>query len=395
MTDKKLIDAISYAAASAVFSVLIFFYAAYIGKVPEAPPLSDAAIEASVQFDIPQSAYPTSSAQACALIDANSGQLLFSKNENERLPMASTTKIMTAIIALENCDIDETVTIPAEVCGVEGSSIYLLAGEKLTMRELLYGLMLESGNDAATAVAIHVAGDAESFCELMNEKAKTLGLSNTHFDNPHGLTSENHYTTAHELALLSAYAMKNEVFRQLVSTDKYIIPERENCRARYFSNHNRLLRSFDLCDGVKTGYTQAAGRCLVTSGKSGDSRFVAVTLNDRQDWNDHKEMLTFAVENFESIKLADKNELVFNFSTQNSPSQILTVTNADTIYITRAKGSDDTIDLSVEIGKAESLVGDVAGYVRVNTDGNHFIFPLRVVGHSIYDVQKQNSFFTP
>ncbi len=387
MTDKKIIDAISYAAASAVFSVLIFFYAAHIGKAPEMPSLANAAIEASVQFDIPQSAYPTSSAQACALIDAGSGQLLFSKNENEKLPMASTTKIMTAIIALENCDIDKTVTIPSQACGVEGSSIYLLAGEKLTMRELLYGLMLESGNDAATAVAIDVAGDVESFCELMNEKAKALGLSNTHFDNPHGLTSESHYTTAYELALLSAYAMENEVFRQIVSTDKYVIPEREDCRARYFSNHNRLLRSFELCDGIKTGYTKAAGRCLVTSGKSGDSRFVAVTLNDRQDWNDHKAMLTFATESFESVKLADKNELVFNFSTENTPSQTFTVTNDAAIYITRTKGSEDSIDISVEIGKVESIVGDIAGYVRVNTDGNQFVFPLKVIAQtSIYDV---------
>ena len=378
MTDKKLIDAISYAAASAVFSILIFFYAGFAGNHAEIRTFSETASIENVHFDLPQNEYPSTGAQACALIDANSGQLLFSKNENQRLPMASTTKIMTAIIALENCDVDEIVTVPAQAQGVEGSSIYLLSGEKLTISELLYGLLLESGNDAAAAIAIYVGGDAESFCELMNKKAEDLGLSNTHFENPHGLTAEGHYTTAYELATLSAYAMKNETFRKIVSTEKYIIPERENCRARYFSNHNRLLRSLDVCDGIKTGYTLAAGRCLVTSASLGESRFVAVTLNDRSDWEDHKEMLTFAAENFESIKLAEKKELVFSFNPQYNPKQKIFVTNNDAIYITRKKGASQNIDFTVEIATADGMTGDTAGYLRVNTDGNFFVFPLKV-----------------
>ncbi len=384
MTDKKLIDAISYAAASAVFSILIFFYAGVVGTPSEMRTFSEAAATENVHFDLPQNEYPTSGAQACALIDANSGQLLFSKNENQRLPMASTTKIMTAIIALENCDVDEIVTVPAQAQGVEGSSIYLLSGEELTLSELLYGLLLESGNDSATAIAIYVGGDEGSFCELMNRKAEELGLSNTHFENPHGLTAEEHYTTAYELAMLSAYAMKNETFRKIVSTEKYVIPERENCRARYFSNHNRLLRNLDICDGIKTGYTLAAGRCLVTSASLGESRFVAVTLNDRRDWEDHKEMLTFAAENFESIKLAEKDELVFSFNSIYDQNQKLFVTNNEAIYITRKKGATENFDFTVEISTADGMIGDTAGYLRVNADGNSFVFPLKVSGVKSY-----------
>ena len=379
MNDKKILSAVSYAAASAVFSILVFFYAEFANPAEGEPTFSQIS-DTTAEFDIPASQFPQTGAQSCALVDANSGQLLFSKNENERLPMASTTKIMTAIVAIENKSLDDAVLIPKEAQNVEGSSIYLVAGEVLSLGELLYGLMLESGNDAAIAIAIHTAGSVENFCNMMNEKAKELGLCNTNFENPHGLSSENHYTTAHELAKLAAYAMKNETFRKIVATEKYIIPAREKCKERYFFNHNRLLRSLDICDGVKTGYTLSSGRCLVTSCTVEGGSFVAVTLNDRDDWNDHKEMLTFAASNFESVKIAAAGEILFSYQTAASPKQRVSVTNAEDIYITRKKGDDSPIDLSVEIGATSSLVGDTAGYVIVNDEKNCFSFPLTVSG---------------
>ncbi len=376
-TNSKILDTVRYAAASAVFSILIFFYAASLSPIKEPDAL--AALPASSKvFNVSEIPAPQTSAKACALIDANSGKLIYSKNHNEKLPMASTTKIMTAVIVLENCSMDDVVIIPKEASGVEGSSIYLLPGEELTVKELLYGLMLESGNDAACALAIHTAKSTQAFAQLMNEKARMLGLSSTHFDNPHGLSSENHYTTAYELAKITAYAMKNEEFRKIVSTEKYVIAEREKCAARYFSNHNRLLKNLDICTGVKTGYTLSSGRCLVTSSETESGRFVAVTLDDRNDWNDHKNMLCFANDNFESVKIAEKGELSYSFSTKSYPEQIISVCNADDIYITKSRGSENTVDLSAEIGKADSLIGDIAGYITVNHAEASESFPLYV-----------------
>jgi len=305
---------------------------------------------------------------------------LMQTGDNSAMLIASTTKIMTALVVAEYCRADEEVEILREYTAVEGSSMYLREGERLSVRELLYGLLLQSGNDAAIAIAIHTAGSVEKFCDMMNEKAKTLGLCNTNFENPHGLSSENHYTTAHELAKIAAYAMKNEDFRKIVATEKYIIDERENCRERYFFNHNRLLRSLDICDGMKTGYTLASGRCLVTSCTVENGRFVAVTLNDRDDWSDHKEMLLFATSNFESVKIAAGGEIFFSYQTAASPKQTVSVTNTEDIYITRKKGEDAALNLSVEIGATSSLVGDTAGYLSVNDKENCFLFPLTVSG---------------
>lgn len=373
---KKFSNLICFALSGALFSSLVYCYWHFAAKPHES--LNFDALQSlmsSVQIEVENDKHPENYAKACALMDANSGELLLSKNADEKLPMASTTKIMTAIIVLENCALDETVTITKESQGVEGSSIYLLAGETLSVHELLYGLMLESGNDAATALAIHTAGNIEDFCRLMNKKASDLGLSSTNFENPHGLSSQNHFTTAKELAIIASYAMKNEHFRQLVSTEKYVISERENCRGRYFSNHNRLLKSYDICDGIKTGYTKNSGRCLVTSTSIGESRFVVVTLDDRNDWNDHKELHEFAANNFESVRLANKDELNFVIPDTN---ENLIATNKDAIYITRKKGKNTPFDLTIELGKGNFASGEIAGYMRINDDENCFLFPLVV-----------------
>ncbi len=225
------------------------------------------------------------SAQKAILLDADTGRVLYEKAADSRSLIASTTKIMTALIVCEQCNVLDRMRIPKEAVGIEGSSMYLKEGEVLTLQELLYGLMLHSGNDAAVALAIYCGGTVEGFAQLMNDKAHRLGLTGTHFENPNGLDSPNHYSTARDLAVLTAYAMQNPIFAQTVST--------KNVRAggRSLTNHNKLLWRVEGADGVKTGYTKAAGRILVSSARRDGRRLVAVTINDGNDWADHAALL--------------------------------------------------------------------------------------------------------
>ena len=222
------------------------------------------------------------SAQKAIVIDADSGHILYEKNSDERSLIASTTKIMTALIVCEQCNVLDRVRIPKEAVGIEGSSIYLQEGEILTVQELLYGLMLHSGNDAAVALAIYCGGTIEGFAQLMNDKARSLGMTNSNFENPHGLDNQHHYSTAKDLATLAAYAMKNPVFLKTVSTKTVSITNRS------LKNHNKLLWQLDGAEGVKTGFTKAAGRILVSSVSQNGRRLVTVTINAPDDWQDHR-----------------------------------------------------------------------------------------------------------
>ena len=232
---------------------------------------------------------PGVSAQSAVLLECETGEIYFSKNADERLPMASTTKIMTALVALENSDLRDTVIIDRRAVGVEGSSIYLCEGELLTMENLIYALLLASANDAAAAIAYEISGSIEDFASLMNEKAAELGLGDTHFENPHGLDCEDHYTTASDLARLASEALKNEDFRRIASTYKTTIPM--NGGTRVLINHNKMLRSYDGAIGVKTGFTKRSGRCLVSAAERDGLTLVAVTINAPSDWKDHTAML--------------------------------------------------------------------------------------------------------
>lgn len=251
---------------------------------------------------------PSLSAESAALIDADSGSMLFAQNENARLPMASTTKIMTALIALESGDLERRVTVSADAVGLEGSSMYLTEGECLTMSELLYGLMLESANDAAAAIACEIAGDTESFAELMNARAQLLGLFDTHFTNPHGLDDARHYTSARDLAVLTREAMKNERFCEIVSTASTNIPSAVGGE-RTLVNHNRLLKSYDGAVGVKTGFTKRSGRCLVSAAVRDGVRLIAVTLNAPNDWSDHRTLLDYGFGQISRRTVAEPGEL--------------------------------------------------------------------------------------
>lgn len=225
------------------------------------------------------------SAKRAYVLDAVSGRILYQRNPDERSLIASTTKIMTALVVCEQCNVLDRMRIPGEAVGIEGSSMYLKEGEVLTLQELLYGLMLSSGNDAAVALAIYCGGTVEGFAEMMNDKARNLGLTGTHFENPNGLDCPGHYSTARDLAVLAAYAMENPVFYKTVSAKNVKAGE------RYLTNHNKLLWRVPGADGVKTGYTKAAGRILVSSATRNDRRIIAVTIDDPDDWQDHGKLL--------------------------------------------------------------------------------------------------------
>ena len=223
-----------------------------------------------------------------AVVMSDEGEILFTKEAEERSLIASTTKLMTAILALEQMGLDRVVTARPEYCAVEGSSMYLVSGERYTVRELLQGLLLASGNDAALALAAAAAGDESAFVERMNEKAKELSLTDTHFANPHGLDAEEHYSTAADLGRLMAYCMQNETFCQLT--------QMKGCTVHglTFVNHNKLLTLCRGCCGGKTGFTEAAGRCLVSCCEREGTRLICVTLDAPRDWEDHQQLYDWA-----------------------------------------------------------------------------------------------------
>lgn len=241
---------------------------------------------------IPARAELAVSAKAAMLMHADSGRVLYEKNADEHMLIASTTKIMTAIVVLEHCELDDLVEVDSRSAGIEGSSMYLKAGESYTVEDLLYGLLLVSGNDAASALALHVADSMEEFAELMNAKAAELGMTESSFKNAHGLDEEGHYSTARDMAKLAAYCMGNEDFARIAGTVSHTVGEQT------LVNHNRLLREYDGCLGLKTGYTMAAGRTLVTCAERDGARYVCVTLNDPDDWDDHKALYDWAFANY-------------------------------------------------------------------------------------------------
>ena len=267
------------------------------------------------------------SAKAAITIEAQTGISLYEKNADEQLPMASTTKIMTALVALENADINQTFTVSETACKVEGTQIGLLAGDQISLNDLLHMLMMKSANDAAQTIAENISGSLEAFAELMNERAKQMGLTHTHFENPHGLPSDNHYTTARELALIAAEALKNDTFAQIVSTKK----KKLDYHGLVIENSNRLLSSYEYTTGVKTGFTKAAGRCLVTSAKKDGVTLINVTLNDGNDWQDHTEMFEEGFRRVSSYTLYEAGQYSITVPVLNG-TQPARFTNPDPVY---------------------------------------------------------------
>lgn len=268
------------------------------------------------------------SAKSMIVIETTNGSTLYSKNANEKLPMASTTKIITALTVIENCeDLDKVITIPKSATLVEGSSIYLKPDEELTIRQLLYGLMLQSGNDSAATLALEVGGSLEDFAELMNETAKKCGATNSSFVTPHGLDDKNHYTTASDLAKITAYALKNPTFKEIVSTKSYNIPATNKYGARYLINKNKLLSGLDGCVGVKTGYTSKAGRCLVTACERNGMQVVCVVLNCRPMFEDSAELINKAFEEYSLTEVLPAYKFVTGVQVENGKATTIRLYN--------------------------------------------------------------------
>lgn len=254
---------------------------------------------------------PPTSAETAALIDVQSGRILLEKDSDKRMRIASLTKIMTAIVAIEQGNINDIVTVSKNAYRKEGSSIYLKLGEKIKMEDLLYGLMLRSGNDAAVAIAEHVGGSVEGFARLMNEKAAYIGMANSHFTNPHGLDdSKDHYSTAADMARLTAYALKNPVFKKIVSTQVTTISNEGEKWDRKLANKNKMLRIYQGADGVKTGYTKLAKRCLASSATRNGQQLAIVVLNDSRDWDDSMKWMDYGFANYPKVELLKEKQRV-------------------------------------------------------------------------------------
>ena len=264
----------------------------------------------------------TSSAHSYVLMDSVTGRVLLSKDKDSKRLIASITKIMTATLAIESGKIDDVVVVDDSIKKAYGSVIYIEVGEEITLKDLIYGLMLRSGNDAATMIATYIAGSEENFVNMMNSKAKELGMKNTTFYNSSGLpTPHGNYSSAYDMALLTQYAMKSEIYRQIVSTKKYKVTT--NKKTYIWNNKNKLLR-YDFITGGKTGYTEESGRTLVSSSSINNMNLIAVTIRDSDDWNTHLELYNYAKENYDSYKVLNKDKFVL-------PGE--TFYNNDTLYI--------------------------------------------------------------
>ncbi|MBQ2999092.1 MAG: D-alanyl-D-alanine carboxypeptidase [Clostridia bacterium] len=283
---------------------------------------------------------PSVSARSAILLCAEDGSVFFEKNPDERLGPASTTKLMTALTVLSLVeDPDTAVKIPREAVGIEGSSIYLVAGEMLTVRELLWALLLSSANDAATALAVFSAGSVENFCEKMNALADEWGLQNTHFSNPHGLSDDDHYTTARDLASIARRVLDDPLLSGIVATYKKTIPMDGTPDARLLVNHNRLLRTYEGAIGMKTGFTKATGRTLVSAAERGGMTLIAVTLNAPDDWRDHTAMLDFGFASYECVTL-DAGALTYEMPVVGGVSDSVVLSNAEPISMILPKSRE-------------------------------------------------------
>lgn len=311
------------------------------------------------------SAPPALSAASAILVDGESGRVLFEQNAHEERSIASITKLMTALVAAENAgSLEEEVTIRPEWAGIEGSSIYLRAGETLTLETLLYGLLLHSGNDAAMAVAGHCAGDVESFVALMNARAEELGMEHTHFTNPSGLSEDGHYSTAYDMALLARECARNEIVAKIVATRSITLG------TRTFTNHNKLLWRYEGCTGMKTGYTEQAGRTLVSSAQRDGQTLIAVTLCAPNDWADHAALFDYGFAAFPRQVLCTAGRQLRRVPVQGGLVPFVSAVTAQKVYFPLSEEEQvraqitlpDTLQAPVEegavLGKLSFYLGD-------------------------------------
>lgn len=313
------------------------------------------------------------------VMEVNSRRVLYGKNIDEQKPMASTTKILTAIIIIEDCDLSETVKIPREAVGIEGSSVYLKEGEEYTVEDLLYGLMLRSGNDCSVALAVNHSGTVQDFVKEMNKRAYEIGALNSRFENPNGLPSDGHYTTAYDLALISCYAMGNETFRKIVSSTFY---QKYN-----WQNKNKMLYNYDGADGIKTGYTIKAGRCLVTSAVRNGMRIVCVVLNCHEMYEETTMLLNDAFGNFSYECIFDNRGKIYQIPTC-FKDKIISAEADNSVYYPIRKEESDYIRIEENVPERLDLPvkkGDIIGNIKIYF-ANQLLFSENLC--SIKDVDK-------
>ena len=329
------------------------------------------------------------SAEHAILIDAATNRVLFEKNADERALIASTTKIMTAVVVCEQCNVLDRVRIPKEAVGIEGSSMYLREGEVMTVQELLYGLMLHSGNDAAVALAIYCGGTVEGFVQLMNDKAHRLALSGTHFDNPHGLDSPGHYSTARDMAVLTAYAMENPIFAKTVSTKSV------SAAGRSLRNHNKLLWHVKGADGVKTGFTKAAGRILVSSATRQGRRLVTVTMNAPNDWNDHLALINDGFKRFHVKTIISKGEPLGAIEVAGGGAmQVQLLAGDDFAFALAEEESVEVVLNGTGFVYAPTAKGQHAGFAYVCVDGEAVGKVNIVYGDTVEQIKPKSSIWS-
>lgn len=331
------------------------------------------------------------SARAACVLEMNTGRVLYAHSEQEQLPMASTTKVMTALLALESGDMDAPVTCSENAYGVPGTSIYLSLGETLKMGDMVTGLMLASGNDAAVAIAEHVGGSVEGFAQMMNERAVQLGAMNTHFITPHGLPMDGHYTTAYDLSLIAREAMRRHDFRELVSTQRASIPWADHEYDRVLQNKNRLLATYEGATGVKTGYTRAAGRCLVFGAQREGMELVGVVLGCPDWFDESARLMDSCFETYTLVNLAQENTALGTVVVRGGIAQGVDAVTQRMLSAPIAQGEEARIQIDLpQTLEAPVLLGQCLGEARVLVDGQVIDTQPLIAARS---VQKAN-FFT-
>ena len=356
---------------------------------------------------VEQADVPTINSRAAIVYDRNSGTILYGKNENEKRKMASTTKIMTCIVVLENSDLDTIVTVSSKAAGTGGSRLGLHTNDKISVTNLLYGLMLCSGNDAAVALAEHVGGSVQGFADLMNKKALELGLSSTHFVTPHGLDNNDHYTTAYELAIITNYALENETFRKFVGTKSISITI--NNYSKTLTNTNELLGYWDGVYGVKTGFTNGANRCLVTAVKRNNMDLICIVLGADTKKNrtqDSINLIEYVFSNyspfnlkekinseFENWKLCNSNSFNVSKGVSNDLEPYLENLNYDFLPLTSNQIQNLSIYIYCDYNFTAPLASDsILGYLSVYVDDKNII-TLRIFNKNLIEKKSYKNFF--
>ena len=325
-----------------------------------------------------------SSARSAILIERETGRVLLGCNPHEKLPMASTTKVMTALMTLEYGRLDEVVTVGRNAYGVPGTSIYLNLGEKITLHDLLYGLMLASGNDAAVAIAEHIGGDVDTFCRMMTQRAAELGCTDTVFLTPHGLPREGHFTTAHDLALIAREAMSHDLFRQIVSTKRASIPWEGRSYQRILNNKNKLLTSYEGATGIKTGYTKAAGRCLVFGAKRDGLEVIGVVLRCGDWFDEAARLMNLAFDNYEWFSAFGEGELIRVLPVEEGTQKTVCILTGGHLAAAVPRGAIPVLELDLpETVQAGQESGSVVGEARLILDAQVIASAPLVLGETL------------